>query len=573
MPTNIGVVDVGQIQKAYSGAMQNVKDATLFGKRLEQERAALDYQEALARQQTRLLTPQEQALAAQYGATQIGQENVGIAGLAQRPFVAPTAATQASAGLSAAQIEAALKGAQAGLAPAVGESKALAELYSSEADRKIAKQREEQGGLAVQNIPVGPNINVPVLVQPGGGGTPIGGTIAGQMLSKAVTGEYTTTTNITQDSAGNSFAERSRFQIHPNGSRTLLTKVVVPYTPNLQDEFVSYGPQGGIAPAPAAQPPSAPLTAAPAPATAAQPSRPLATFGGPMALGSVSAAAPQPRGSALAAPAAAPVPAPAPAAAPVPVEAPVAPAAAPNVVTIPWLRNREVSADSPLAQTEAAFDEAASKGGVRRAKPTPEFLDEANAYQQEATLAAQTLQTKADALARLAKSAQTIEKEGIGTGAWQQYVPADLLQLMGDASKQDFTSAVNELVNKLSEDTKFRNFAVVDLIRSTKPETSDDPSVVTAKIDYLAKGLTRWQDAALAANEGLSRGIAPMRVKQIITRNFTNIPYEKFARENPASPISRPQQTTTGTATAQPVVPTGRMLSFEEWRAAKAKGQ
>jgi hypothetical protein len=446
-------------------------------------------------------------------------------------------------------------------------------LYGSEADRKIAKQREEQGGLAVQNIPVGPNINVPVLVQPGGGGTPIGGTIAGQMLSKAVTGEYTTTTNITQDSAGNSFAERSRFQIHPNGSRTLLTKVVVPYTPNLQDEFVSYGPQGAVAPAPAAPLPSAPLTAAPAPAAVPQPARPLATFGGPMALGSISAAAPQPRGSALAAPAAAPMPAPITApAAPAPAEAPVAPAAAPNVVTIPWLRNRQVSADSPLAKTEDDFDKVSYPGGVK-AKPTKDFIDQARKYQGEVSAVARDAQTKIDTVKRVQEAFQNLTTESIGTGAWQQFVPDDVLQLMGDYKKQDFTASVNELVNKLSENTRFRNFDVVDLIRSTKPAAGDDPEVIRKKIDYVSKTLARAQDAALAANEGLSRGLAPLLVDQIVVRNFTGEPYEKWAKENPDIPISRPQQTTTSTATAQPVVPTGRMLSFEEWRAAKAKGQ
>lgn len=61
MPTNIGVVDVGQMQKAYSNAMQNVQDTALFGRRVSQQKAMLDLQEQAARSQQRLLPTQETA--------------------------------------------------------------------------------------------------------------------------------------------------------------------------------------------------------------------------------------------------------------------------------------------------------------------------------------------------------------------------------------------------------------------------------------------------------------------------------------------------------------------------------
>lgn len=61
IPTNIGVVDVGQMQKAYSNAMQNVQDTALFGQRVAQQKAMLDLQEQAARSQQRLLPTQETA--------------------------------------------------------------------------------------------------------------------------------------------------------------------------------------------------------------------------------------------------------------------------------------------------------------------------------------------------------------------------------------------------------------------------------------------------------------------------------------------------------------------------------
>lgn len=565
IPTNIGVVDVGQMQKAYANAMQNVQDTALFGQRVAAQKAALDYQEQLARQQSRLLSPQEQALVAGYRADQLAKENAAIASGAQRPYVAPTTEAAAAGGLATAQTGQIAAEAERGLAVPVGQSKALSSLYGAEADRAIQQKRLEGGGVALQRVPLGGGIELPVVVGPGGGVTQLGGTIAGQMLSRGVTGEYTTTTSVFSDATGKQFAERVRYQIHPNGSRSVLAKTVVAFSPDLKDEFVQYPTGQGF------------MGAQPAPQAA--PQRPLATFGGETIAAPDTRLMPGGPVSALAAPAPAPASAPA---APVdtriqpspflPTPGAAAPAAAPSkpeTVVLPWLQNREVTADSPLAKTQMEFDKLQTSKAPQ-AQLKGDVAKDFTEYQREATLAAQTLQTKTDALNRLKIASEKIQRDGIGTGAWQKYVPADLLQLMGDASKQNFVSAVNELVNKLSEDTKFRNFAVVDLIRSTKPETSDDPSVVTSKIDYLAKGLSRWQDAALAANEGLSRGLPPNQVRQVITRNFNNVPYEKFARQNPSAPMSREAVSTVETSSV-PV--TGPVMSFEQWRAAKAKSK
>lgn len=565
IPTNIGVVDVGQMQKAYANAMQNVQDTALFGQRVAAQKAALDYQEQLARQQSRLLSPQEQAMIASYRADQLAKENAAIASGAQRPYVAPTTQAAAAGGLATAQTGQIAAEAERGLAVPLGQSKALSSLYGAQADSIIQQKRLAGGGVALERVPLGGGIELPVVLGTGGGVTQLGGTIAGQMLSRGVTGEYTTTTNVFTDAAGNQFAERTRFQTHPNGSRSVLTKTVVPFSPDLRDEVVQYPTgQGFMGAQPAPQP---------------VPQRPLATFGGETIASTDTRLMPRTPVSALAA--TAPTPAPA---TETPVDTrikpspflptPTAAAAAvtpeqPQTVVLPWLQNREVTVDSPLAKTQMEFDKLqASKAPQAQLKG--DVAKDFTEYQQEATLAAQTLQTKIDALSRLKVAAEKIERDGVGTGAWQKYVPADLLQLMGDPSKQDFVSSVNELVNKLSEDTKFRNFAVVDLIRATKPEPSDDPSVVTSKIDYLAKGLSRWQDAALAANEGLSRGLPPNQVRQVITRNFSNVPYEKFARQNPSAPMSREAVSTVETSSV-PV--TGPVMSFEQWRAAKAKSK
>lgn len=90
-PTNIGNVDVGQMQKAYSNALQNVQDTTLFGQRVAAQRAALDYQEQLAKQQQSLLAPQAAAQRATYGATEATQNLTGIQAGAQIPQAADIA--------------------------------------------------------------------------------------------------------------------------------------------------------------------------------------------------------------------------------------------------------------------------------------------------------------------------------------------------------------------------------------------------------------------------------------------------------------------------------------------------
>jgi hypothetical protein len=120
-------------------------------------------------------------------------------------------------------------------------------------------------------------------------------------------------------------------------------------------------------------------------------------------------------------------------------------------------------------------------------------------------------------------------------------------------------------VNKLSDNTAFRNFAVVDLIRSTKPGDSDDPTVVSEKINYLAKSLSRLQDAALAANQGLSIGLPAEKVRPIITRNFLGISYDEFARQNPGAPMSRKTESAPTRTESLPMSSSGGLMLFDEW--------
>lgn len=569
IPTNIGVVDVGQMQKAYSNAMQNVQDTALFGQRVAAQKAALDYQEQLARQQSRLLSPQEQALIAGYRADQLAKENLAIASGAQRPYVAPTTQATAAGGLATAQTGQIAAEAERGVAVPIAQNKALASLYGGQANRIIEQRRAEGGGVAIQRVPLGGDIELPVVLGTGGGVTQLGGTIAGQMLSRGVTGEYTMTTSVFPDATGKQFAERTRFQVHPNGSRSVLGKTVVEFSPDLKDEFVQYPTGQGF------------MGAQPTPQAA--PQRPLATFGGETIATPDTRLMPGGPVSALAAPAPAPAPAPA---APVdtpsqqspllptpatatPAPAPAAAPEKPQTVVLPWLQNREVTFDSPLAKTDREFAD-------KKSKLAPNFQikgkegDEFRKYQTEAANTAAEVQSRMDALSRVKTAFEQIQRDGVGTGAWQKYIPADLLQLIGDPSKQNYVSAVNELVNKLSDNTKFRNFAVVDLIRSTKPEDADDPTVVSEKINYLAKSLSRLQDAALAANQGLSLGLPAETVKPIITRNFLGISYDEYARQNPNAPMSREAVSTVETSSV-PV--TGPVMSFEQWRAAKAKSK
>lgn len=556
IPTNIGVVDVGQMQKAYSNAMQNVQDTALFGQRVAAQKAALDYQEQLARQQSRLLSPQEQALIAGYRAEELAKQNIGIAEGARQPYIAPTA--QAAAGTGLAEARTGQIGAETklGVAAPIAQAGALADLYRAQAGRRYQERRATGPLTVTEQVPLGnTGRTATVIVNPEGGATTLGAAVVGAQL-KSPSGYYTRYINPETDNAGNQFAyqqivkEDQLGNLIPFGqpNRVALTGDIAPFVQSGQ-----LVPMDAPQPAVGAQAPTA-LAVAPAPDSGTATRAPLAasTPRGPMALGSFSAMPVNQPPAALAAnrPAAA---------APAPVVAPVDPriqpspfvpsAGAPSAtaapeaaetqkVRLPWLRNREVDFDSPLGLTDLEFRELAAR--KTPSAMTPRLSQSVEDFSKEVSGASQALQQKTDALGRLAVSAKRIEEEGIGTGAWQKYVPQDLLQLLGDPSKQDFNSAVNELVNKLSEDTRFRNFAVVDLIRSTKPEQSDDPSVVTSKIDYLAKGLARWQDAMAAANHGIKLGLTPIQIRGAINSNFLDTPYEEYARQNPASPISRP---------------------------------
>lgn len=549
IPTNIGVVDVGQMQKAYANAMQNVQDTALFGQRVAAQKAALDYQEQLARQQSRLLSPQEQALVAGYRADQLAKENLAIASGAQRPYVAPTARATAGGQLAVAETGEIGALAERGLAVPIGQNKALSSLYGAQADSEIQRRRAEEGGLAIKRVPIGNNLEVPVVVGVGGSVQGIGGAGLFTAASKSPSGYYEKYTQFETDSNGQTFGYRQVYKRDQFGNYTTVgpvDKIAITgaVTPEMQaGAFVPISvPVSNISQGVLAQQPAE--AAAPAPTRFAAPTTPqnaLSTFGGAITPAQTGLL-PTPKAALAVEPAAA---APAPIAQPSPflpppgtpaTEAPVTQVQA-ETVKLPWLRNREVAADSPLALTDAEFREYAAKRVPSRM--TPALEASRTKFTEEIFSASQALQQKTDALSRLAVAAKRIEEEGIGTGAWQKYVPQDLLQLLGDPSKQDFNSAVNELVNKLSEDTRFRNFAVVDLIRSTKPEQSDDPSVVTSKIDYLAKGLARWQDAMAAANHGIKLGLTPIQIRTTINSNFTDVPYEEFARQNPASPISR----------------------------------
>ena len=556
IPTNIGVVDVGQMQKAYSNAMQNVQDTALFGRRVAAQKAALDYQEQLARQQSRLLSPQEQALIAGYRAEELAKQNIGIAEGARQPYIAPTAQAAAGTGLAEARIGQIGAETKLGVAAPVAQAGALADLYGAEARRRFQERRATGNLTVTEQVPLGnTGRTATVIVNPEGGATTLGAAVVGAQL-KSPSGYYTRYINPETDNAGNQFAyqqivkEDQLGNLIPFGqpNRVALTGDIAPFVQSgqlvpmdaPQPAFGAPAPTAlAFAPAPVSQPPArAPLVAP--------------TTRGPMALGSFSAMPVNQPPAALAA---------TPPAAAAPVAVPEA--AQTQKVRLPWLRNREVDFDSPLGLTDLEFRELAAR--KTPSAMTPRLSQSVEDFSKEVSGASQALQQKTDALGRLAVSAKRIEEEGIGTGAWQKYVPQDLLQLLGDPSKQDFNSAVNELVNKLSEDTRFRNFAVVDLIRSTKPEQSDDPSVVTSKIDYLAKGLARWQDAMAAANHGIKLGLTPIQIRGAINSNFLDTPYEEYARQNPASPISRKTEAAPTRTESLPMSSSGGLMLFDEW--------
>ena len=99
-------------------------------------------------------------------------------------------------------------------------------------------------------------------------------------------------------------------------------------------------------------------------------------------------------------------------------------------------------------------------------KETLLTLNKANANFARANLVASKSFT--DAFKTIADD---VQKKGYGTGPAQALLSPNLRALLGDPTGQSFQGAVNNLIDRLTAGSKFRNFqGLVSLIQSTKPK-------------------------------------------------------------------------------------------------------
>jgi hypothetical protein len=94
MPSNLGVFDVSQTQQAYSNALKNAQQTALLGPQTQAAIANAAYQKGLAEQQSRLLSPEEAKLLAQYRQQQLEAQNASSVAEAVAPKIGPLAVKQ-----------------------------------------------------------------------------------------------------------------------------------------------------------------------------------------------------------------------------------------------------------------------------------------------------------------------------------------------------------------------------------------------------------------------------------------------------------------------------------------------
>jgi hypothetical protein len=94
MPSNLGKFDVSETQQAYSSALKNAQQTALLGPQTQAAIANAAYQKGLAEQQSRLISPEEAKLLAQYRQQQLEAQNASSVAEAVAPKIGPLAVKQ-----------------------------------------------------------------------------------------------------------------------------------------------------------------------------------------------------------------------------------------------------------------------------------------------------------------------------------------------------------------------------------------------------------------------------------------------------------------------------------------------
>jgi hypothetical protein len=528
MPSNLGKFDVGETQQAYANALKNTQQTALLVPQTQAAIAQAGYQTDLAREGIKRLPAETQKLLAQYGADALTAEKSAITSKAQMPYIAPTAADQAKTQQVVANVGA--KIAEQTQQPAISTGVSQAESASKFAELSA----KSPGGIPQQKIKIG-GIEYPVFFTQDR--TPILGPAA-TLAAKAVKGEVVRVLKRETDSSGqvivtvkrslvrgdNSETEKSQetyaegqepqegFYANPSYSETQQPETSLPQAEQLRGLFTPSAQQA----------PAAGLT-------------PLGTYsqttpqmGAATSTGSALAAAPVVTAPVAAAPTQVPATAPA-ATLPAQPTTTVTPAPQPQKeqVVIPWKGGVAVSIDDPAAKAQKEFEKYAEN---QKKKPSPlspkAVADNVNAA-KEIRKEYKELDSQLNALNELARTAENLQKE-LGTGWLQEKLDAKLLAQLGLPASQSFDSAVNALIQNLSDKTQFRNFGVVDLIRQSKPIRGDSPEEVRRKMDYFNFMISRAKDS----NEAIRSGIVDYKIPAELAKGMVDSNYRVGSRDS-----------------------------------------
>jgi hypothetical protein len=191
-------------------------------------------------------------------------------------------------------------------------------------------------------------------------------------------------------------------------------------------------------------------------------------------------------------------------------------------VVIPWKKNTVVAIDDPSAEALKIFEAYAKKQEANPAPLNPRAVANNEKAAKEIRKEYKEVDSQLNALYEVARTAEQLQKK-FGFGWMQSKINPDILAQFGLPEGQSFNSAVNALIQNLSDKTQFRNFGVVDLIRQSKPTDKDNPEEILRKIDYLNFMIKRSKDTNEALRAGLINYKMPVQLAEKAVDDSFNV--------------------------------------------------
>jgi len=526
LPSNVGKVDVGELQQAYANSLKNAQATALVGPQTQAAISQAKYEQGKNQMLQNLLPSDEQALLASYRNQKASQTN---------------AALQAEGGQ--------------GLQYGIGMDEATA-----------AKIRAQNAANNPYGVGMGTNtinnVQLPFIVGQGGQVTPLYNSgVASKILTaptggtikQPIGGTYT-------DSAGNVLQNYQYGSMTPLGPKWEANVIkplrlgnddnVPVYNQAAQQSAQQSGQQvsqgGGMTLAPSQMP----LGNAQAPQAQATPSVP--------ALGSYANAFPQTQSIGANALTALPAQPSAPAASPT---APAAPAPTTGNVTAP----SNVSAASQVgAQDQAAQTPTQKVINVPNIGTLPDTSPAAQAYQglqkiapdyagvmyadkSQASKDRATLQQQVNAnlegasnqvmaLKHLSNAFSAMNNQAIPAGPLNKYLNAEDMALIGQIigepldGNQQVSAAARGLVEKLGNNiSNLRAYAgIKELVIGAKPSETDTLATQQDKLNYYADLMGRTQDKNLLLQQGLDMNLPANKIESVINKEFAVKPEDSY---------------------------------------------